>query len=790
MFYKLLCYLFPKYSLSVRFFLTYLLWLVCIIICCIGIYLFVSFSPFSYTYKNGFICPKHIFCDPFLPRYSKSVVDRNGEILSIFLNNIEQIHINSTDSIPNKLKIAVTTYEDKNFYSHFGIDFLAIIRTIKYNLTNHARAGASTLSMQVVKLLELNQRTYGNKFKEAVHAIALESLYSKDEILQMYLNNAPYGGNIVGFKGASLFYFDKSPNKLTWAESAFLAVLPNAPGLINISKNRALLEKKRNALLQKLHEKGYFSQQILKLSLHEPLPNNIHNYKNIAPHLALRVIAEDKNNQVILKTTINKEIQQKFEFRATEYANQLKRQGISNLSALLLDSKTSEVLAYIGSQDFLDISHYGQIDGIVAKRSPGSLLKPLLYALSIDEGLIAPQSKLIDVPLFFSNFKPKNASNKYYGFISAKDSLIHSLNVPFVRLLQEYGVSKFFYTLQDILHFRDNDFNRYGLSLILGTKEMSVEDIAKIYLGLANMGEFGDFYYTLPHNKQEKKRLLTQGASYLTLETMKELQRTGLENYHKDKKIFSWKSGTSYGRKDAWAAGVSPHYTLVVWVGNFTGEGNANLWGAVSAGKLLFEFLSELENMQEEFDMPQTMKEVRIDTLTGYRITQDLEGFNIDTTSILLPQDSKPLRVSPFLKKVWLNSSKTQEIDSMNKGFVNALPSIKLDLPISVLNYYKLQNVNIYSFIKTRNKSDSTLKILYPINDIKIIQPKDLNTQQTLIARLANLKKQKVYWYLDKKYLGTFDNNTRKLDLGIGSHTLVVIGEDGSKDEVRFSIER
>lgn len=747
------------------------------------VYLFYSFNPNDFS-KD--VSQDSKYYDPFASRYSKQVIDKDGNLLSVFLNKNEQWHLNDINEIPNKLKTCVITYEDKNFYSHFGIDFLALMRTIKNNATKGSRAGASTLSMQVVKLLDSKERTYFNKFKESIYALRLESLYEKDSILQMYLNNAPYGGNIVGFKSAALLYFAKKPSDLTWAESALLAVLPNSPGLINLNKNRILLEKKRNALLQKLYDKNIIDSTILNISLKEPIPY-MQRHKNIAPHLSLRVIKEDKQNHTILQTTIKKDIQEKFETRVKEYNEELKRQGILNVSSLLLDSTNGEVLAYIGSQDFLDIQSFGQIDGIKALRSPGSLLKPLLYALSIDNGLIAPDSMLVDVPLFFSNFNPKNASNSYYGLISAKDSLIKSLNVPFVNLLQQYGVNKFFYDLKNILHFNDNDPTKYGLSLILGTKEMSVENIARIYLGLANYGEFGKIYYTIPHDIESKNKILSRGASFLTLQATKELHRPGLENIHKDKKIISWKTGTSFGQRDAWAAGVTPLYTLVVWVGNFTGGSNNDILGTKDAGELFFTLLDELDSTDKEFNTPNDLKEILIDDITGYAITQDLNEYNIPTKKILFPLESKPLRPSPFLKKVWIDD-KNKEVDSNNPNFINAKPSIKLELPLEVLNYYKIQNVNIYSLVN--NNKDSALKIIYPTNDLKILEVNDLNKKQNLILRIANLKKQKVFWYIDGEYLGDIHSDTKSVELGLGTHTLTIIAQDGSKDSVTFHIEK
>ncbi|RDU71003.1 penicillin-binding protein 1C [Helicobacter aurati] len=758
------------------------------------LYEYFSFDPFLYSVKlSGYTreFEKNSNIDPFFPFYSKTVLDRNKEILSIFLNNQQQWHLNSEDTIPSKLKESVLLYEDKRFYNHHGIDILAVLRTIKNNMTRSKMAGASTITMQVIKILESNPRTFRNKLRESIHALRLESLYSKDTILAMYLNNVPYGGNIVGFKTASLLYFGRLPNDMTWAQSALLAVLPNQPGVINISRNRSLLQARRDALLKRLHEKGLIDSDLLRLALREPLPKAAKFHKNVAQHLALRVIKENNGQQAILQTTIDKKIQTRFEEKAKQYQVKLARKGITNLCALLLDTKSREVLAYVGSQDFLDIDNYGQIDGIRAKRSPGSLLKPLLYGLSIDSGLIAPESLLIDVPLFFSNFNPRNASNKHYGVISARNALILSLNVPFVRLLQEYGMDNFFYTLKDILHFSDGNPAHYGLSLILGTKELSVEDIAKIYLGIANGGEFGRFYYSLPIEREATKRFLSRGASYLTLDAIKNLSRSGIENFHKEQKIFSWKSGTSYGKKDAWAAGSSPKYTLVVWVGNFTGEGNANLSGVESAGSLLFELLGELNDTQQEFSIPQdSMQSVLLDKMTGYRYNPEFYDFHIESLKALLPRDSKPLRVSPFLRKVYLDKGLQREIDSIDNDFVRAIPAIRLFLPTNVLDYYSAQNVDISTFITTKQKENAWLKFIYPTNHLKIIQPKDIDSTKEMIVRIANLKNQQVHWYHNKQYLGILQGNTQNLHLSLGVHELSIIGADGSTANVRFSIEK
>ena len=360
---------------------------------CFLVYFFFIFFSF---YPKG---------DPFISRYSKSMLDRNDEILSVFLNKSEQWHIKNSAEISQKLKIATLTFEDRKFYSHIGIDFGAILRSIYINTRYSKRVGGSTITMQTIKLLTGNKRTYFNKLNEMILSLRLETLYSKDEILEMYLNNAPYGGNIVGVGAASLMYFRKSTKNLTWGESALLAVLPNSPGLINVERNSHLLLQKRNKLLDELYKRGYIDDDNLKLAKQERLPS-INRDKNLAPHLAFRF-----NDTPVIKTTLNKNIQILLEDRLKLYHKKLLNLGIQNVAGMIIDTKSREVLAYGGSQDFFDIDGFGQIDGIVAKRSPGSVLKPLLYALAIENGIIAT---LIVRPVI--NVDLRNGDSFYFRY--------------------------------------------------------------------------------------------------------------------------------------------------------------------------------------------------------------------------------------------------------------------------------------------------------------------------------------------------------------------------------------
>ncbi|HEC1759672.1 TPA: penicillin-binding protein 1C, partial [Campylobacter lari] len=690
-------------------------------ICFLSLCFYIGLVYFSFDSK-----------DLFKGTYSKVLLDKNKEILSVFLDANEQWHLES-EFIPQKLKSAVILYEDKNFYSHYGVDFLALIRAFKNNLFSSIRSGASTISMQTIKLLEQNKRTYFNKFNEIIKAFALESAYEKDEILKLYLNNAPYGGNLVGVASAGLFYFEKDLKDLTWSEAALLAVLPNNPGLINLEKNKDKLLKKRNVLLDRLFEKGYFSKDILTLAKAEKLPS-FKARKNLAPHLARRLLADKEK----IISSIDKKIQIKFEEKAKEYSYKLEQKGIKNLAILLADTKTNKVLAYVGSNDFYDFASFGQVDGVIAKRSVGSTLKPLLFAFAIDEGLIAPESLMLDVPTFFSNFAPQNANKKYHGLISVKESLQKSLNIPFVSLLAEYGYEKFFYKLKDILDFEDENFKKYGLSLILGTKEFSLEDMVKIYLGLGNYGNFKELLYEENAFTKEDKKLISDGASFLTLQTLKDLDRAGLRQYDFNT-IISWKTGTSYGRKDAWAIGTSPKYTLGVWVGNFNGEANANLYGVNIAGELFFELLALLEGVNLEFEKPNDLVSIKIENQTGYRY-----DYKFDFKEVLYPQSANVLRTSPFLKEVFMYKNK--EVDSLDENFLHAKKKIVLNLPSNAQAFFAKEKQNLQS-------SSQNLKIIYPLNNLNIILPKDLKSKQKLLIKLINPKKEKLFWYLNQELI-------------------------------------
>ena len=738
------------------------------------IILLVGISGYIYFSFNIYNVEK-IFED----RYSVSVLDDKGEIIGVSLNKDEQWHLKSIDEIPEKLKISVINYEDKDFYKHFGVDFTSLVRAVRDNLIKGRKTGASTITMQVAKSLKPKERNIFNKYIEIIQAIKIDKFFEKDEILRMYLNNVPYGGNIVGYKTASYMYFQKKPDELTWAEATLLAVLPNSPGLMNVEKNRKKLIEKRNFLLKKLYEKNFINERQYEISLKESVPDKRYSFPVLAPHLVRRLVNENKDKKII-KSTIDSEIQKKTEKAVKDYSEFLKLSGINNAAVLIINNKNYEVTAYVGSQDFYDFENNGQVDGITAKRSPGSLLKPFLYAKAIDEGIAAPQSKIPDVPLYFSNFSPQNANKKYYGMVEMRDALIKSLNIPFVELLKDYGEDKFFYFLKDILNFEDRNPERYGLSLILGTKEFTMEEIGVLYSGLANYGNFKNLKYT-EESQEEERQLLTKGASYLTLTTMRELERPGMEKFYREKNPVSWKTGTSHGRRDGWAAGITPEWTVVVWTGNFTGEGNPNLTGVYTGGNLLFNILKILPKTEKDFIMPSDLEKIEVDKETGYRLKYD-----VPYKEIFYPKDAKPLKASPYYKKIFINKN-GEEIDSRDESFNEREEKYILVYPLEVVNYFVRENLDV-SNIFSEKTAKKTIKFIYPKNNLKIIVPKDFDGEKSLIVKIANIKNQELYWYVNKEYAGKSREKERSFNFKKGEYEIAVVSESGETAKINFQV--
>ncbi len=533
--------------------------------------------------------------------YSQVVLDQEGNIVHTFLTKDDKWRIKAElhEIIPT-LKTTLIHKEDKYFYYHFGINPFAMARAFFNNLLAlRTTSGASTITMQVARLLEPKARTYTHKFWEIFRAFQLEWKYSKEEILQLYFNLVPYGGNIEGIKSASLLYFGKMPQKLSLAEIVSLTIIPNRPTSLVIGQNNAFIEQARNQWLDRFAQEGVFPKTAIRNAKAEILTAHRQAAPQKVPHLALW-LRKNFPDKEVLHSNLVLEKQEKVQQITQNYVRRLKYLNIYNAAVLVVNNKTHAVEVYVGSQNFDDKTNNGEVDGIQAIRSPGSTLKPLAYGLAFDKGLMTPKMVLADVPMDFGGFEPENFSKDFLGKVTAEDALARSLNIPAVRILQALGLPTFLKALQKA-GFKQisKDQKKLGLSVVLGGCGVTLENLVGLYASFANQGKYQFPQYLKDSTSTaQKTTLLSKAATYLLTEILTKAQRPDMpnafENTLRIPKV-AWKTGTSFGRRDAWSIGFNAHYTVGVWVGNFTGEGVNTLVGGEVATPLLFEIFNTLD---------------------------------------------------------------------------------------------------------------------------------------------------------------------------------------------------
>lgn len=533
------------------------------------------------------------------PHWSTVVYDRDGKILNTFLSKDEKWRMRcSIEQVDTLLLRTFIAKEDKYFYYHPGINPAAMLRAAYNNLTTGRRtSGASTITMQVVRLLEPRPRTIFSKLLESFRAFQLELHYSKNEILGYYLSLTPYGSNIEGVTAASLLYFGKAPALLSPAEAVTLTIIPNRPSSLRPGEGNKKLLTERNRWLLQLYQEGIIRKNDYLEAIQEPIEMKRTALQQRAPHLSRRLIRNGAGDAIY--TTIKSEIQEKAQQLCYNHLRRLSNIGIHNGSILIIDNNTLEVVAYVGSQDYTDYFHSGQVDGITAIRSPGSTLKPLVYAMAFDAGVITPKTKLADVPVHYDGYSPENFDRKFHGQVSAEDALSSSLNIPAVVLLEKITVPVFRQRLLDAGCYSLRQQPGLGLSTILGGCGNTLEELTTLYTCFAREGSYMPIRYT--HGKipaTVRKKIISPTASYLLSSILTRRDRPDLPNLFESSlhvPRIAWKTGTSYGRRDAWAIGYNKRYTVGVWIGNFDGKGIPELTGADMATPLLFQVFNSID---------------------------------------------------------------------------------------------------------------------------------------------------------------------------------------------------
>ena len=563
-----------------------------------------------------------LFPLPTKIEYSTILTDSKGEVIHAFLTSNEKWRMKTELSeISSLLRKTIVQKEDKYFYTHFGINPIAIARAFFMNLfTGQRTSGASTITMQVARALEPKQRNIIGKLKELFRATQLEIKYSKAEILQLYLNLVPYGGNIEGVKSASILYFGKNPDHLSLAEITVLSIIPNRPSTLVIGKNNEEIIKQRNKWLKRFAKEKIFTPKEIEDALAEPLLAKRGVVPKLAPHLAYKL---KQSGGDIVKTNLQLNTQMKVEKLVEDYVRTLRLSSIKNAAVMIVDNETHKVIAYIGSGNFYDTTDGGQVNGAAAVRQPGSTLKPLVYGLCFDEGLFTPKKIMNDVPVNYAGYAPENYDKHFNGPVSIEYALEHSLNIPAVKALNLLGKEKMIEQLSTI-GFKQIQAKQkgLGLSMILGGCGTTLEQLTGLYSCFANEGLYYRSSFVQADASSHAKRIISADASFMITDILSRINRPDFPLHwqataHLPK--IAWKTGTSYGRRDAWSIGYNKKYTVGVWVGNFSGVGNSELSGAHTATPLLFRIFNTLDYDVDRawFTPPKELEQRMICSETG-----------------------------------------------------------------------------------------------------------------------------------------------------------------------------
>ncbi|WP_149723299.1 penicillin-binding protein 1C [Campylobacter concisus] len=683
---------------------------------------------------------------------AKILLDKNGNIINMKLSSdgIWRFH---EQSFPNSLKQCVVLFEDRYFYYHFGVNFASIFRAFFHNLKNDNRIGASTITMQVARMLEPSDRSYKNKIREIFRAFQLELHFSKDEILNLYLNLAPYGGNIEGVKAASFFYFGKELNGLSYAQAALLSTIPKNPNknrLDRVSNINAL----KNRVIKMLYKANLIDLSAFKRAQAEPFKNvriravvNAGDYANVA-----------FKNQIV-KASLDLNLQKDMLKILKDAMFSLKAKNANNAAAVIIDNKKMSVVAFIGSHD--ERARDGKNSALNMKRNTGSTLKPFIYSLALDSGLITPNSQLIDTQIYVNEYVPKNFNNDFLGLVSAKDALNFSLNIPVINLdlkLKENSL----YELLEKVNLVDENKEFYGSSIVLGSAEMSLLDLAHLYTIYANEGIYRPLEFAGKNYKNEDKNitLISPQSAYLTAKMMSEASRSYLKNawqYAQNTPKIAFKTGTSANSRDLYAIGVNENYTIAVWVGNFNAEKTDKLTGLNDVSKIVFdmfkitaqrqnlEFMSEPEGIEkvptclDAFSYETCKKTALDDRIVGVKLQDKCESLRGEELEFLIKNG--------FLDKDEVKNSPCAEV-------------------------YK----------------DKKPVFAYPYDGEEIVT--DENVTQIMLKCYAFLGDE-IYLKVDDLNFSKIENASEKrLDLTLGEHTLKCLDQNSNQSEITIKLRR
>lgn len=727
-------------------------------------------------------------CRPAFNSPVSAVLESNdGTLLSARIASDGQWRFPQSDDVPDKFAKAIITYEDKRFFHHHGIDILAIARALRLNIkAGSVRSGGSTITMQTIRLSRPEKkRNIGEKLIEAVLARGLEVTCNKRKILSMYASNAPFGGNVVGINAAAYRYFGRPADELSWAESATLAVLPNSPALVHPGSNRNILLEKRNFLLDKMMKVGFIDSMECSLAKEEPLPEKPYRLPETGFHYleTLRKSGGDR----LYRSSLDYLLQTRAEEVIVRHSKTFASNEVYNVAAIILDVKTGEPLAYCGNSSHDKSINGSNVDVVQAPRSSGSTLKPLLYGAMLDEGLILPDMLIADIPFHAKDFTPNNYSHTFDGAVTARSVIQRSLNVPSVRMLQDYGIEKFLDILQKSgFTTLTRGAQVYGLSLILGGAEIKLADLASAYRSMAlklKEGK-GDFP-------------LSEGAIWCTFDALTEVNRPEEEgqwhNFESHRTV-AWKTGTSYGNRDAWSVGVTPDYVIAVWVGNCSGEGRPLLTGVGYAAPVMFDLFSLLPPTGW-FDIPyNSLEDVTTCSLSGHPASDLCEEDG--TVSVLTPKAVRKPDLCPYHRLVHLSPDGKWQVDSDCWPVWDIVTCSRFVLPPAQEWYYLRSHSNYKSLPPLHpdyagSRGRNILEIIYPQSGMTVAAPLALDSKNrgVVFSAAHSDPTARIFWHLDGAYIGSTSGREHKIKVvpPEGDHILTIVDANGNTTSVSFS---
>ncbi len=756
---------------------------------------------------------------PFDDPLSTVVLDRDGELLGASIASDGQWRFGVAGSVPEKVAAAITCFEDKRFYWHPGVDPLALGRAALVNLREgRVVSGGSTLTMQVVRLSRKGRpRTFAEKAVEAVLALRLSLSLSKDQVLGLYAAYAPFGGNTVGLDAAAWRYFGREAERLSWAETATLAVLPNAPSLVHPGRNRDLLLAKRNRLLDALRERGVIDALTADLARREPLPNAPEALPMLAPHLVARAGLERGSRRFRagdaspwLRTTLRAAVQARASEIVARHQAVLAENGVRNAAALVVDVPTGEVLAYVGNHWPPGSEDHGEhVDVVKARRSTGSVLKPLLYASMLEAGEVLPSQLVADVPTHLGAFHPENFDRAYAGAVPASQALARSLNVPAVRLLRAHGVERFASVLRRLgLRTLDQPGSHYGLALILGGAEGTLWDVTGVYAGLARSAQartpdearaafFEPSYRPGLSRTRAGGAPLGSAASWLTLQAMLEVERPGDElawrTFASARKV-AWKTGTSYGFRDAWAIGVTPRFAVGVWTGNASGEGRAGLTGHSAAAPILFDLVGALPGAGWFEPPARGLEDIDVCARSGMRASRHCEA----RRSELVPSAGLDSPPCSFCRLVHADEALAWQVHAGCEPLAAIRAVSWFVLPPALETHYRRLHADYRPPPPFRpdcrdalsGAESASLSFVSPREGASVYVPVEMDGSLGRVVFEAAHRdpRARVFWHLDGEYAGvTVETHQLALAPRPGAHRLVLVDERGETVERRFT---